>query len=391
MAKKVFVSGCYDLLHSGHVEFFRQAAEYGDLYVGIGSDKTILNYKNHKTVYSEQERLFMVKSIKYVRDAYINSGDGILDFLPTLDIVKPDILVVNSDGGSDSKRRLCEERGIEYVVLERDPHEGLQARSSTELKKSPCKIPTRIDLAGTWIDQPYVSCFAPGWAITLSIEPSFEIRNRCGLSTSTRNVIRRIWPYQLPNMDPETLARLVFCFENHPEREDGIISGAQDAIGICVPGLCRHYYDNHFWPEKIERCEDERILNWLEKHLCMIPMEPRKAGCSVVEGKDITTEKVKNLTFAADECWEGIMNMDLNTFVSGFRKSFDAQVAMFPAMIQGSVQSYIDKYSSIDDVLAWKMPGAGGGGYLVCVVNDASLFCTSHSEAIPLKVRRSGM
>ena len=391
MAKKVFVSGCYDLLHSGHVEFFRQAAEYGDLYVGIGSDKTILNYKNHKTVYSEQERLFMVKSIKYVRDAYINSGDGILDFIPTLDIVKPDILVVNSDGGSDSKRRLCEERGIEYVVLERDPHEGLQARSSTELKKSPCKIPTRIDLAGTWIDQPYVSCFAPGWAITLSIEPSFEIRNRCGLSTSTRNVIRRIWPYQLPNMEAETLARLVFCFENHPEREDGIISGAQDAIGICVPGLCRHYYDNHFWPEKIERCEDERILNWLEKHLCMIPMEPRKAGCSVVEGKDITTEKVKNLTFAADECWEGIMNMDLNTFVSGFRKSFDAQVAMFPAMIQGSVQSYIDKYSSIDDVLAWKMPGAGGGGYLVCVVNDASLFCTSHSEAIPLKVRRSGM
>ena len=35
---KVFVSGCYDLLHSGHVEFFRQAAAYGDLYVGIGSE-----------------------------------------------------------------------------------------------------------------------------------------------------------------------------------------------------------------------------------------------------------------------------------------------------------------------------------------------------------------
>ena len=60
--KKVFVSGCYDLLHSGHVEFFRQAAQYGELYVGIGSDQTILHYKNHKTVYSEQERLFMVKA-----------------------------------------------------------------------------------------------------------------------------------------------------------------------------------------------------------------------------------------------------------------------------------------------------------------------------------------
>ena len=388
--KKVFVSGCYDLLHSGHVEFFRQAAQYGDLYVGIGSDKTILHYKNHKTVYSEQERLFMVKSIKYVKDAFINSGRGILDFIPTLDIVKPDILVVNSDGGSDSKRKVCKERGIEYIVLERDPHEGLEARSSTELKKSPCLIPTRLDLAGTWIDQPYVSCHAPGWALTISLEPSFEIRERCGLSTSTRNIIKRIWPYQLPNMDPETLARLVFCFENHPEREDGIISGAQDAIGICVPGLCRHYYDNHFWPDKIETCEDEDVLCWLENHLCMIPMEPRRPGCSVVEGMDITKAKVETLAKAADDCWYAIMNTDLELFAKAYKDSFNAQVAMFPAMIQGCVQEYIDKYSVMDDVLAWKMPGAGGGGYLACVVKDTDAFCERHNEAIKLKIRRSG-
>jgi cytidyltransferase-like protein len=391
MAKKVFVSGCYDLLHSGHVEFFRQASQYGDLYVGIGSDNTILYYKNHKTVYSEQERLFMVKSIRYVKEAYINAGSGILDFLPTLDIVKPDILVVNSDGGSEDKRRVCEERGIEYVVLERDPHEGLEARSSTALKKSPCQLPTRLDLAGTWIDQPYVSCYHPGWALTISLEPSFEIRDRCGLSTSTRNVIKRIWPYQLPNMDPETLARLVFCFENHPEREDGIISGAQDAIGICVPGLCRHYYDNHFWPDKIETCEDEAVLQWLESHLCMIPMDPRRPGCSVVEGMDITPDKVAVLAGAADRCWEAIMNMNLDAFAAAYRDSFEAQVAMFPAMVQGCVQSYIDKYGAMEDVLAWKMPGAGGGGYLACVVRDAAAFCSEHPEAIALKIRRSGM
>ena len=391
MTKKVFVSGCYDLLHSGHVEFFRQASQYGDLYVGIGSDKTILGYKNHKTVYSEQERLFMVKSIRYVKDAFINSGDGVMDFVPTLDVVKPDIFVVNSDGGSDDKRRLCEERGIEYVVLERDPHEGLAPRSSTSLKKSPCMLPTRLDLAGTWIDQPYVSCFNPGWAITISLEPSFEVRERCGLSTSTRNVIKRIWPYQLPNMDPETLARLVFCFENHPEREDGIISGAQDAIGICIPGLCRHYYDNHFWPEKIETCEDEAVLSWLESHLCMIPMDPRQSGCSVVAGKDITEPKVKALAVAADDCWNAILRTDLEEFARAYRASFNAQVAMFPAMVQGTVQSYIDRYSAMDEVLAWKMPGAGGGGYLACVVKDSEAFCESHPEAIALKIRRSGM
>ena len=391
MAKKVFVSGCYDLLHSGHVEFFRQAAEYGDLYVGIGSDATILGYKHHKTVYSEQERLFMVKSIRYVKDAYINAGSGVLDFIPTLDIVKPDILVVNEDGGSAEKEQLCRERGMEYVVLQRVPSEGLEARSSTALKQVSSMVPTRLDLAGTWIDQPYVSCFAPGWAITISLEPTFEIRERCGLATSTRNMIRKIWPYQLPNMDPEMLAKLVFCFENDPERSDGITSGAQDAIGICVPGLCRHYYNGRFWPEKIEVCADEAVLGWLEEHLAMVPMEPRRPGCSVVEGKDITLVKVQALASAAEACWNAILARDLVGFAAAYRASFEAQVAIFPAMIQPGVQEVIDKYSAEPGVLAWKMPGAGGGGYLACVVEDAAAFEAAHPEAIRLVIRRAGM
>lgn len=386
MTKKVFVSGCYDLLHSGHVEFFRRASQYGDLYVGIGSDETILHYKGHRTLYNEQDRLFMVKAIRYVKDAYINAGSGIMDFIPTVDMLKPDILVVNEDGASELKRQFCMERGMEYVVLKRDPHDGLEAHSSTAIKEQLCRIPTRLDLAGTWIDQPYVSCFASGWAITISLEPTFEVRERCGLSTSTRNMIKKIWPLKLPDMDPETLARLVFCYENNPERRDGIISGAQDSIGICVPGLCRHWYDNQYWPSRIETCLDERVLTWLEAHLVMIPMEPRRPGCSVVEGKDITLEKVLALAKAADDCWEAIMARDLSAFAAAYQASFNAQVAMFPAMIQGCVQSYIDAYKAI--VLAYKMPGAGGGGYLACVVEDAAAFAIKNTEAIRLTIRR---
>lgn len=386
--KKVFVSGCYDLLHSGHVEFFRQASQYGDLYVGIGSDQTILGYKHHKTFYPEQERLFMVKSIKYVKDAYINAGDGIMDFVPTIDIVKPDIFVVNADGSSETKRQFCQERGIEYVVLQRTPADGLTARSSTDIKDSTCQLPTRLDLAGTWIDQPYVSCHAPGWAITMSLLPTFEVRERCGLSTSTRNMIKKIWPVKLPDMNPEILAKLVFCFENDPERSDGIVSGAQDAIGICMPGLVRHYYDNRFWPDKFESCLDEKVLSWVESHVCMIPMEPRRPGCSVVEGKDINEVKVKNLAKAADDCWNAILAMDFAAFASAFQASFDAQVAMFPAMIQGCIQEIIDQYSVLPEVHAWKMPGAGGGGYLVLVVDDVKAFAEKHPEAIELTIRR---
>ena len=189
--------------------------------------------------------------------------------------------------------------------------------------------------------------YHPGWAITISLEPTFEVRDRCGLSTSTRKMIQKIWPVKLPKMDPEMLARLVFCFENNPERHDGIISGAQDSIGICVPGLVRHYYDNNFWPEKIESTQDEMTLRFLEDHLVMIPMEPRRPGCSVVEGKDITPEKVKALADAADACWKAILAHDLDAFAAAYRASFEAQIAMFPGMVNPSINGMIEPEASV--------------------------------------------
>jgi hypothetical protein len=363
-------------------------------------------------MFPQEERLFMVRNIKAVKEAYINEGSGVIDFILTLDLVQPDIFIVNAEGGSDAKRQLCEERGIKYIELERTPAEGLQARSSSSLKAALSTqqenleskthnlgIPTRLDLAGTWIDQPYVSMHHPGWAITISLEPTFEVRDRCGLSTSTRNMIQKIWPRKLPKMEPEMLARLVFCFENNPEREDGHISGAQDSIGICVPGLCRHYYDNNFWPKKIENIVDEMTLRFLEEHLVMVPMTPRLPGCSVVEGKDITPVKVKALADAAEACWNAILKKDLEAFAAAYKASFEAQTAMFPGMIAPTyvghpeqdnsyVAETIARYSAMDDVFAWKMPGAGGGGYLALVVKDAKSFIEQCPEAFELHIRR---
>lgn len=364
MNKKVFVSGCFDMLHSGHIAFFKQAASFGDLYVGIGSDATIDDLKGRNTINSEKERIYMINAIKYVKKSFVNSGSGILDFKEDLRVLKPDFFVVNEDGYTSEKERLCKELGIELHVLNREPDEDLPARSTTSIRSGDnCSLPYRIDLAGTWIDQPYVSKFNPGWAITLSLEPIFEYNERCGMSTSTRNAAKKIWPYYLPIEKPEKLAEILFKFENTPGSK--IISGAQDAIGICMPGLVRHYYNNAYWPEKFESNHSEDILTWLEKHLCMVMLWPREKDIDLLNETCIDKTKVQELTNASEQVWEAINNKDLESFANGFLKSFDAQTTMFPKMINDRILQEIEKYK--DNALAWKLAGAGGAGYLILV------------------------
>lgn len=363
---KVFVSGCYDLLHSGHVAFFKEAAKYGDLYVGIGSDQTIEELKGRKTINSEQERLYMVKAVRHVCNAFVNSGNGIMDFMPELIELKPDYFVVNEDGYSPEKKQVCKELGIELKVLERIPDKGLPARSTTAIRSSDnCTLPYRIDLAGTWIDQPYVSKYHPGWAITLSLEPIVEYNERCGMSTSTRNAAKKIWPYYLPMEKPEKLSEMLFKFENTPGST--LISGAQDAIGICMPGLVRHYYNNAYWPLKFESVHDEDILNWLEDHLFMVLLWPRRNGLDLLKETNINTENVKLLAHAAENAWDAIQQKNLLAFSKAFLASFEAQTRMFPAMINQEIDNVIESYKN--KALAWKLAGAGGGGYLILLAD----------------------
>lgn len=376
---KVFVSGCYDLLHSGHIAFFKEASKYGDLYVGLGSDSTIEDLKGRKTINSEYERLYMVKSIKYVEDAFINSGSGIIDFEEEIKKLKPDFFVVNEDGFSPAKQELCNKLEIELKVLERIPDAGLPARSTTSIRAgNNCTLPYRIDLAGTWIDQPYVSKYYPGWAITLSLEPIIEYNERCGMSTSTRNAAKKIWPYHLPLDKPEMLAEILFKFENTPGST--LISGAQDSIGICMPGLVRHYYDNAYWPLKFESIHDEEILNWLEEHIFMVLLWPREKNLNLLKETYINTENVKKLAESAGRCWEAIMNKDLEKFSEAFLDSFHSQIKMFPAMINNEIEKVINKYKG--EAKAWKLAGAGGGGYLILVAEKPV------KDAMRIKIRR---
>jgi len=202
----VLVSGCFDLLHSGHVEFFEQAAAYGELYVRLGTDANVKSLKGNETMYNDAERLFMVQNLKCVHDAALSIGTGRFDFESDMKLLKPDIYVVNDDAsGMEERIRICSRLGIEMVVPPRKPKSGLAERSSTDMKarirelvltqeENPHKtlqeammdevpdpfqndnrafdqvVPWRLCFAGGWMDLKWCNELYPGSAITLNIK-----------------------------------------------------------------------------------------------------------------------------------------------------------------------------------------------------------------------------
>jgi cytidyltransferase-like protein len=378
MIKKIFVSGCYDMLHSGHVAFFQEAASLGDLYVGLGSDKTVYNLKGRKTINTNAERLYMVKSIKFVKDAWINSGSGLMDFELEIRELKPDIFFVNEDGFTPDKQTLCKELNIELLVSKRIPAHGLPARSTTALR-SECRIPFRLDLAGGWLDQPFVSEYHPGSVITISIEPDFDFNDRSGMSSSTRKKAIQLWQTDIPEGDEELLAKTLFSFENPPGTK--YISGSQDSIGIVLPGVNKLDYESgQYWPSRITKVTDIPVLEFIENHLWFITLSPRVNSYDVLSGTCITTPNAKALADAAHDCWNAIIGKDVIAFGAAFRKSFEAQITMFPNMVNDTISEQIKEYGH--SALGWKLSGAGGGGYLV-IVSEKPV-----PNAIQIRIRR---
>ena len=119
MMKTVFTVGVFDLLHVGHILLFKHAKELGDrLVVAVQNDNVILKYKPEaEMVNSMEERLFMVKSIRYVDQ--IVTYDDVDEIVKKIDF---DIFAVGPDQcheGFQKAIRWCEEHGKEVVTIPR--------------------------------------------------------------------------------------------------------------------------------------------------------------------------------------------------------------------------------------------------------------------------------
>jgi cytidyltransferase-like protein len=118
---KVFVSGCYDILHGGHIEFFNQARSLGDyLIVSFASEKTLEKYKNKKSSIPEAHKKKILESLRMIDEVVMgNSEEEVgLDFKQHFLRIRPDILAVTEDDNfSEQKTALCKSIGAKYIVL----------------------------------------------------------------------------------------------------------------------------------------------------------------------------------------------------------------------------------------------------------------------------------
>ena len=119
--KKVFVSGCYDIIHGGHVEFFKQAKALGDyLIVSFASDKVLLKYKHRTSALPEEHKRYILENLKPVDKVYksTNPEDPIFDFKDAFIAEKANILAsTEDDKHAEAKKAFCKEHGAEYVQL----------------------------------------------------------------------------------------------------------------------------------------------------------------------------------------------------------------------------------------------------------------------------------
>ena len=360
--KKVMVSGCFDLIHGGHIAFFKTAAAYGELYVILGQDKNLLELKGKTPYFSQEERRYVVGSVRYVHEAKIATGRGMLDFEPDMRRIMPDIFIVNGDGDTPEKKELCRELGVKYVILERVPEPGLPARSSSQTKRD-TRFPYRICIAGGWMDQPWVSEIYPGSVVVAQIWPDIDFNNRSGLATSSRKVALELWGGRIPGGDPVRNAQLLFGAENPPGTT--YISGSQDHIGLMVAGINRLFYNGSFWPARIDSCVDPAICNWLSRVLQLVPLDPRPEGYDPLKVKNLDRALVRELGDSGDQCWSSIINRDIRGLGKSITRTFLAWRKMLPHtvpdwVIQEMETKYLPCYH-----------GAGtsgsGGGYAMVV------------------------
>ena len=237
-------------------------------------------------------------------------------------------------------------------------------------------IPNRLQLAGGWIDQPFVSRHnpkPPGSMVVVQIEPDFRPMDRSGIASGTRAIAMRLWNGKLPDRPREELVRELYEAENKGKAEP---SGSQDMIGLIYPGINRLDYDfNHeggVFPIHIESCNRPGVAHWLEKVLHLMPVEPRPERYGPLGKKNFDPKWVTKLSQSGKDCYNAIVRRDAGALGASFNLNMQCWERLLPYVVRhplirldlmALLKAYQKQYLGA-------MYSGCGGGYLIVVSHE---------------------
>jgi hypothetical protein len=234
-------------------------------------------------------------------------------------------------------------------------------------------IPHRLQLAGGWIDQPFISRHNPdpfGSMVVVQIQPDFRPMDRSGIASGTRQIAMDLWKGKLPNRPPGELVRELYEVENKGKTEP---SGSQDMIGLVYPGINRLDYDfkvhGGVFPSHIESCNSRKVARWLGSVLHLLPVEPRPEGYSPLGVRNLTPKWVASLGRSGRDCYDAIVKRDATALGASLNLTMKCWETLLPHVVRHPslrvdlmplLKAYQRQYPGA-------MYSGCGGGYLIVV------------------------
>jgi len=233
-------------------------------------------------------------------------------------------------------------------------------------------LPYRLQMAGGWIDQPFVSAVnpePPGSMVVVSLLPTVRYMDRCGMATGTRAAAQTLWGGALPSgRSPESLVRELYATENAGRSEP---SGSQDMCGLVYPGISRLDYDaavhGGWFPAHVESTTDPAVAAWLERVIHLVPVGPRPPGYGPLGVKRLDPGWIARLGSSGRACYDAILAMDLGALGESLNECSRAWAAILPQVfehptitmdLRGLLAAYAAEYPGA-------MLSGCGGGYVI--------------------------
>jgi hypothetical protein len=233
-------------------------------------------------------------------------------------------------------------------------------------------LPYRLQMAGGWIDQPFLSSRnpdPPGSMVVVSLLPTVRYMDRSGMATGTRATAQALWGDAFPaDRTPTSLVRELYAAENANLVEP---SGSQDMCGLIYPGISRLDYDasvdGGWFPAHVESTTDPEVVAWLERVIHLVPIGQRPPGYGPLGVKRLDPAWIARLSASGRACYDAIMATDLRALGESLNECTRAWDVLLPQVYEhptvtidllGLVAAYATGH-------AGAMLSGCGGGYLI--------------------------